>query len=139
MTVKVEGLAPLLKAMRDTKKETPKEVSKYHKQVAQLVQRDAQARANARPRGAHTGHTAKGVKASGTQKSAAVRVVIPDAYVQEFGGSVPLFGNRGRKVLVRPRKRNGYFLFPAFAENNDRIRRFYLRGLEEAIARYWAK
>jgi hypothetical protein len=137
LSLKVEGLREATTAMRKMKGETPKAVSQYHRQVAEFVARDVRARAESRPRSAHTGRTSKSVKASGTMREAKIVVGSVDAYIQEFGGRAPLFGNRSKWHQVRPVNKEGYFLYPAVRANRDRISRFYLKGLEEAIARYW--
>jgi hypothetical protein len=138
-SLEVKGLREATGAMRKVKGQTVKEVSQYHKQVAEFVAQDARSKAQTRPRTTRTGHTAAAIRTRGTQREAAIRVVTPDAYVQEFGGRAPLFGNKNRWFTVRPKQKGGYFLFPAVKENRDRISRFYLKGLESAIARYWAK
>lgn len=139
LALKVEGLREATSAMRKVKGETPKEVSQYHKQVAELVARESKTAANTRPRKVRTGHIERAIRTRGTQREAAVRVVSPDAFVQEFGGRAPLFGNRNRWFTVRPRNKDGWFLYPTVKRNRDRINRFYLKGLEEAIKRYWAR
>lgn len=135
----VEGLRPLLTALRKTKDETPKEVSKYHKDVARFVAVEAQRRANARPRRTQSGHIAGSIKTKGTQREAAIRVTAADAFVQEFGGRAPLFGNRNKWFQVRPKNRDGYFLYPAVRETSQTVQRFYLKGLDAAIRSYWNK
>lgn len=139
LSLQIDGLREATSAMRKVKGETVKEVSQYHKQVAEFVAQDARSKAQSRPRKIHSGHTAAAIRTRGTQREAAIRVVAPDAYVQEFGGRAPLFGNRNKWFTVRPKRKGGYFLFPAVKDNRDRINRFYLKGLESAIARYWAK
>lgn len=133
----VENLRPTLTALRKMKGETPCEVSKYHKQVATFVAREAELRAQRRPRREHTGHIARSIKTRGTQREAAIRVTADDAKVQEFGGRAPLFGNRQRWYEVRPRNRDGYFLYPAVRDTKTQVQRFYLKGLDNAIRSYW--
>lgn len=135
----IQGLRETVSAMRRMKGETPKEVSKFHKEVARFVGQEAARRADARPRRAHTGHISRSVKYRGTQREAAVRVTADDARVQEFGGRAPLFGNRNRWFQVRPRRSEGYFLYPAVRDTSPQVQRFYLRGLENAIRSYWNK
>lgn len=133
----VEGLRETVTAMRKMKGETPKEVSKYHKQVARFVALEATRRAQSRPRQTRTGHIARSIKTRGTQREAAIRVTADDARVQEFGGRAPLFGNRNRWFQVRAASRDGYFLYPAIRETGPTVQRFYLKGLEAAIRSYW--
>ena len=139
MSIRVEGLREMTTAMRRVKGESPKEIGQYHKQVAEFVARDARARANTRPRANRTGRTAAGIKTRGTQREAAIRVVTPDAHVQEFGGRAPLFGNRNFWFQVRPKNKGGWFLFPAVRANREAFNRFYIKGLETVIRRYWAR
>lgn len=139
LSIKVEGLREMTSAMRKVKGESPKEIGQYHKQVANFVAGDVRARANSRPRKNRTGRTAAGVKTRGTQREAAIRVTTPDAHVQEFGGRAPLFGNRNFWFQVRPKQKGGWFLFPAIRDNREAINRFYIKGLETVIRRFWAR
>lgn len=134
---RVENLRETVTALRKMKGETPKEVSKYHKDVARFVGLEAKRRADARPRKQHTGHISKSIKPRGTQREAAIRVTAADARVQEFGGRAPLFGNKNRWFQVRPRNREGYFLYPAVRATRPQVERFYLKGLDNAIRSYW--
>lgn len=129
----------MLTALRKISGETPKEVTKYHKQVAEFVAKEARVRAQSRPRVVHTGRMARAIKTSGTQREAAIRVVADDAKVQEEGGRAPLFGNRARWYQVRPFNKSGYFVKPAIDANRQTIERFYLKGLDSAISRYWSR
>jgi hypothetical protein len=135
----VEGLRETLTAFRKLSGETPKEVSKYHKDVARFVGNEARRRADSRPRGKQTGHISRSIKERGTQREAAVRVTAADARVQEFGGRAPLFGNKDRWFQVREKQRSGYFLYPAVRDSSETVQRFYLRGLDNAIRSYWNK
>lgn len=139
LSLEVNGLRDMLTALRKVSGETPKEVSKYHKQAAEFVAGDARRRAESRPRNTQTGRTARGVKTSGTQREALIKVTTADAFVQEFGGRAPLFGNRSYWFQVRPVNKSGYFLMPAVNENRATVERFYLKGLDSAISRYWSR
>lgn len=139
VSLEIEGLRELTTSMRKIKGQSPREVGQYHKQVAEFVARDVRANANTRPRKARTGRTAAAVKTRGTQREAAIRVTTPDARVQEFGGRAPLFGNRNKWYQVRAKNKSGWFLMPAVRDNRDRIARFYIKGLETVVRRFWGK
>lgn len=141
--IQVDGLRELTKALRKMSGETPKEVSKFHKDVARFLVPEVKRRADARPRKTRTGRIAATTRASGTQRKAAIKVGgirgVEDAAVQEWGGRAPLFGDRTNWFQVRKTKRSGYFLNPAIRDNRQRIERFYLKGLDVAIKRYWQR
>jgi hypothetical protein len=139
LSLSVEGVRDTLTALRRVSGETPKEVSQYHKQVAEFVARAARPKAAGRPRKTHTGHIERAIKTSGTQREAAIKVSTADAKVQEFGGRAPLFGNRSRWYTVRAPNRDGYFLYPAIRETGPTVERIYLKGLDSAISRYWSR
>lgn len=133
----VTNLRPLLTALRRTAGESPKEVGLYHKRIADLVATQSAHAANTRPRKIHTGHIAASIRARGTQREATVQVRADDALVQEFGGRAPLFGNRLFWHQVRPKRKDGYFLYPTIRRMRPAIEKLYLEGLQKAISRYW--
>ena len=142
-TIIVDGVRELGSALRKTAGSTPKEIAKWHQTVAELVAREARRRAASRPRKTNTGRIESTIRASGTQREAAVKVGgirgVGDAHVQEFGGRAPLFGNRSNWNQVRTPNSEGYFLYPAVRESQPTVTRIYLRGLDEAIRQYWSR
>lgn len=142
VTLEVAGLRELKKALKDVEDFTPKEITEQHKKVAQLVVPEIKARADARPRKTRTGQIAASVRASGDQSSAKVTIgnrQRTDAYVQEFGGRAPLFGDRSKWNQVRPANRQGYFVYPAIRAKSDVIGKAYLEALDEVARKYFAK
>jgi len=142
ITLEVTGLRDLKKALKDVETFSPREISQAHKKVADLVVPEVKRRAASRPRKERGTGIESTVRASGIQGGA--RVVIgnkgrTDAYVQEFGGRAPLFGDRSKWNQVRPWNRQGYFVFPAIRAKQDVIGRAYLEALDEVARRYFAK
>lgn len=132
MTLKVEGLRELRKALRGIDKDAPREITRAHREVAKLI---VPAARQAAPR--QSGDLAASIRAGGTQKTPTVTVggtKVAYAYPQEFGGTVPLFG--GPRVQIKPFRRQGYFLFPAIRSSEGKIREAYLTALDRAIARF---
>jgi hypothetical protein len=144
VTLQVSGLRELNKALRAMTNETPKEIARFHKRVAQLLVPEVKARADARPRKQRSGEIARSVRASGTQRSARILVGgrgrdSNPARVQEFGGRAPLFGNRSRWYQVRPRRSEGWFVGPAIKARRDAINRIYLKALDDTIRRHYSE
>lgn len=140
MTIRVRGLKEARKAFKQMDKEAPKLISRQHKRIASLIVPLAKAKADARPRDERTGHISRTITARGSQTKASIAaggVRAEDIFVQEFGGRVPLFGDSSKKFSVRPRKADGYFMYPAIAEKSDTIQRIYTKAMEQAISRYF--
>lgn len=140
MSIKVVGASALRAALRDVDREAPKAISRMHKRIAQLYAVTARMKAQQRPRDEKTGHIAPTITPGGTLTKATLRAGgsrAEDIFVQEFGGKVPLFGDRSRKVLVRPRKADGYFIYPTIAEKRPATERIYTQALERTIRRYF--
>lgn len=138
--IKIVGARDLRKALREVDKEAPKAISKVHKAIATRIATDAKRRASSRPRREPMGHIAPTITARGSQTKASIRAGgarAPDIFVQEFGGKVPLFGDQSRRYEVRPRKKDGYFVYPAIKANRPTMERIYLQALERALNRYF--
>lgn len=133
----VSGLRETLTALRRVETGAPRAIAGAHKVIAErIVVPEAKRRANARPRRVRTGRIAASIRAGGTQRSPVIRVgsrQVQDAKVQEFGGRAPLFGNRERWHVVRPRRKGGWFLFPAIRATRDRVMAEYLEALDDAL------
>ena len=90
----------------------------------------------ARPRRLKTGHIERTITARGASNKASIAAGgkrAEDVFVQEFGGTVPLFGHPTKRFQVRPRKKDGYFMFPAVKEARPRIQSMYLPELQRTI------
>jgi len=138
---RVAGLRELQKALKETSDEAPKAIQNAHKQVAAIVVRKARQNVS--------GTTlADRILVSGTTRGAAIRFKghkpkgqskSTDAFVQEFGGRAPLFGDRDHWHDVKPKNKRGYFIYPAIRETQDKVNDRYLKALDAAIARHWAE
>lgn len=140
--ISVPDLRDVVKALRQVDREAPKLVSRLHKRIAGIYVRQAKINAAQRPRKEKMGHVAPTIRALGSQRSARIKAGgarAPDIFVQEFGGKVPLFGNQSRQVEVRPRKRDGHFLYPAVRQTAPTVARIYDDALEQAIRRYFER
>lgn len=139
--IRVVGLAELNRTLRKVDAEIPKTVGRMHRELAEYVARLAKSYAQARPRQTHTGHIERTITARGSANKASIaatgrkskRTGTSDVFVQEFGGTVPLFGHPTLRFTVRPFKKDGYFLFPAVKEARPRIESMYLPALQRTI------
>lgn len=139
--LRVEGLRELQRALKETSDETPKAIQTAHKAVAQIVVDEA--RRNA------AGTTLPSrIRVSGTTRRAAVRFLghkrkgearTTDALLQEFGGRAPLFGDREHWHTVKPKKKGGYYIYPAIGSTRDEVMKRYLDELDKALRRHFAE
>jgi hypothetical protein len=140
MTIRVVGARELRKALKAVDTEAPKAISRVHRAIAQLYAVTARSKAGSRPRNQQMGHIAPTIRGSGTLTKATLKAGgtrAPDIFVQEFGGRVPLFGDRSRKVLVRPRNTDGYFIYPTIKEKRPVTERIYTQAIEQAIRKHF--
>jgi len=139
--VRVEGLRELQKALKATSEQPPKAIQKGHKRVAEIVTRVAKQKAS--------GTTLpERITASGTTRKAQIRFKghrnkrgsaskKTDAFLQEFGGSAPLFGNLAKRHIVKPRRKGGYIVYPAIAETRDRVEAEYIDIMDDELRLHW--
>lgn len=157
LTLRVHGLRELQKALRETAEGTPKVIQQAHRQVVEEVLIPAAKRnlagtsmvdrvkafGTTREAGLRfLGHKPKRRKSIGptmTEFATGRRATKTDAYLQEFGGRAPLFGNRNRWYTVKPKKRSGYFIYPAIRDTHGQFMDAYLKVLDEALRKYWAE
>lgn len=141
ISIRVEGIPQLQKALRQTAEKTPKVIQGAHKDVANIVVPVAQ-------RNAASAELASRIIAVGTVKGAAIRFKghkpkgrsrTTDARLQEFGGRAPLFGDRNYWYTVKAKNRDGYIVYPAIRETRDQVMRAYMSKLDEALRLYWAQ
>lgn len=138
----MEGLREFQRSLRFLEPEVKQRVKQANKELAEIVAVEARQRASARPRKVQTNTFAPRIKTGLVLREPSIRVLGhpkkkgrtgSDAKVQEYGGRAPLFGNRSRWFEVRPRKKGGYFLFPAVKAKRDEFTRKYLEALERAL------
>lgn len=140
MTIEIVGGRELRADLKRFDKEAPAAVSALHKRIALLHVGAMKSAASQRPRKEKTGHVAPHIRASGTRTAASIKVSaskVPDIYVQEFGGKIPLFGDRSRKVTVRPRKADGYFIYPTIEAKRRTTISIYEDALNNSIRRHF--
>lgn len=142
--VRLEGYREFQRVLKFLPDEVKAEIKKTNKQLAEIVAREARARANSRPGvKKRTFEVSQSIKTGMVLREPAIRVgghrkrgqKSGDAKVQEFGGRAPLFGDRQRWFDVRPRNKSGYFLYPAVVAKRDAIADGYLDALDKAIRR----
>lgn len=140
LDIKVEGLRELQKALRQMSDQTPKAIQAAHKSVAGIVVAAAKRNASGSTLGDR-------IRAVGTTRTAAVRFLghrprgpsrTTDALLQEFGGRAPLFGNRNHWHEVKPRRKSGYFIYPAIRDTRQQVMDAYLEELDRAIRAHWS-
>lgn len=142
-SIKIVGLAALNRTFKKIDEDIPKEVAQTHREFATYVARLAKSYAASRPRKTSSGHVERTITARGYANKAAIaatgrrgkRSKNTDIMVQEFGGTVPLYGHPTKRFVVRPRKKDGYFMFPAVKEARPRIESVYLPALQRTINR----
>jgi len=139
LTMKIEGLRELQKALRQMSDKAPKVIQSAHKEVASVVVAEAK-------RNSDSAELASRIRAFGTTRAAGVRFLghktkgqskTTDALLQEFGGRAPLFGDRDRWYTVKAKKRGGYIVYPAIRATRDEVNRIYLDELQKAIDLFW--
>jgi hypothetical protein len=142
--LQIEGLREFQRTLRFLPDEVKKEVKRTNQQLAEIIAQDARSRANSRPGVKNrTFGVSQSIKSGFVLREPAIRVgghkrrgqASSDARVQEFGGRAPLFGNRQRWFQVRPREKEGYFLYPAVRAKRDVIAKGYLDALDKALRR----
>lgn len=142
--VKIDGLREFQRTLKFLPDEVKTEVKKTNQQLAEIIAREARSRANTRPGVKKRSFgMSQSIKTGFTLREPSIRVgghkrrgqKSSDAYLQEFGGRAPLFGNRQRWFEVRPREKSGYFLYPAVKAKRDVIASAYLDALEKALRR----
>jgi len=142
--LRIEGLREFQRVLRFLPEDVKKEVKRTNQQLAEIVAREARAKANSRPGVKNrTFGVSQSIKSGMVLREPAIRVGghkrrgqrSSDAKVQEFGGRAPLFGNRQRFFQVRPRNKDGYFLYPAVRAKRDVIAKGYLDALDKALRR----
>lgn len=135
----VSQLRELQRALRATTDGTPRVIQTAAKEAAEITVKAA--RANA----AGT-QLPDRIVAVGTTRAAAVRFYghrpkgrsrTTDAIVQEFGGRAPLFGNRDHWHTVKPKKKDGYILYPAIRDTRQEVAAVFLDRLEGLLARHF--
>ncbi|MFO7294323.1 MAG: hypothetical protein C0P76_014695 [Acidimicrobiia bacterium] len=135
----VSQLRELQRALRATTDGTPRVIQTAAKEAAEITVKAA--RANA----AGTQLPSR-IVAVGTTRAAAIRFYghrpkgrsrTTDAFVQEFGGRAPLFGNMDRWYTVKPRKKDGYILYPAIRDTRQEVAEAFLDRLEDLLARHF--
>ena len=141
MRIQVEGLRELQRALRETSDETPKAIQTAHKKVAEIV-------ASAARRNTSSAELQSRIRTFGTTRAAGLRFLghrpkgdarSTDAFLQEFGGRAPLFGDRQHWFTVKAKRKSGYIIYPAIADTRDQVEDAYLAELDEAIAAHWSK
>jgi hypothetical protein len=141
ITIQVDGLRELQRALRATSEKAPKVIQTAHKQVAEITAKEAQRFAAGTTLGSR-------IKAFGTTRHAGVRLLghkpkgsskSTDARLQEYGGRVPLFGDRQHWFLVKAINPDGYYLNPAVEATHDQAMAIYLEKLDEALTRHFAE
>lgn len=138
VTLQVEGLRELQKALKQMSDETPKVIQEAHKEVAGIVVREAQTNTD-------SSELRGRIKAFGTTRRAGVRFsghrprgsATTDAFLQEFGGRAPLFGNKNHWFTVKESRKGGYIIYPAIRDTRERMVDAYMEKLDESIQRHW--
>lgn len=139
--VRIDGLREFQRTLRFLPDEVKAEVKKTNKQLAEIVAKEARQRANTRPVKKRTFKTAQSIRTGLVLREPAIRVKghgrrgSTDAMVQESGGRAPLFGDRTIWNTVRPKRKDGYFLYPAVRAKRGVINQGYLDALEKALRR----
>lgn len=140
VSMRVEGLRELQKALRATSEQTPKVIQTAHKEVAEIVAAEARRNASGTSLGSR-------IRAFGTTRAAGVRFLghrprgeskTTDAFLQEFGGRAPLFGNKNFWHTVKAPRKSGYFVYPAIASTRDEVEDRYLESLDRALKQHWS-
>lgn len=141
LTIKVEGLREIQKALRQMSTETPRLIQSVHREVAEIIVPVAR-------RNANSVELAQRITAVGTTRKAAIRFKghkpkgrsrSTDALLQEFGGRAPLFGNLNFWHTVKPKRKQGYIIYPAIKATRQQVMDVYLAKLDEAIRRHWTE
>jgi hypothetical protein len=143
--IKIEGLKEFQRTLRFLEPEVKEEIKRTNKALAEIIAVEARSRANSRDSvKQRTYLISQSIVTGNVLREPTIRVKGhprkrgssgSDAKVQEFGGRAPLFGNRTKWFDVRPRKKGGYFLFPAVKAKRSQIRDGYLDALDKAIRR----
>lgn len=139
LSVHVEGIPELQRALRRMQEGTPKVIQGAMKEVAEIVVAEAK-------RNAGSANLAARIDARGTVKGAMIRFrghkpkgksKTTDWRVQEFGGRAPLFGDRNHWYEVKPRNRKGWIIYPAIRSTRQQVMDAVLPKLDEALRLYW--
>lgn len=121
--IRVEGLAELRRGLKDADVALPKALSEAHKKVATLVVAGAQPKATTK----HGKRARSRIAASGTQTGAAIRIVGPTAFGDEFGAD--------RYHQFKPHTRDGYAVYPTIRERRAEIEDMYLDAVYDSLTR----
>lgn len=125
--IKVEGLADVNRALRKLDKDAPKGLRTANNEAADLLVSRTIPKI---PR--VTGRAAKSVRAQSTRTSARVSIGGPRAPHMpwlDFGGE----GRRPGRPAARPFIKQGRYIFPTLAENEDEIGRTLVRALDQVV------
>ena len=131
--VDVSGIDALRRALKAAGEGAEKELAKAHKTVAGDIVADAKARA--RSLGGVAAKSAGAVKASGTQRRAAVTLSASSRYPFALGAE---FGSKQYRQFRAWRGAgpgSGYFLWPAADEGLERAAELYLEVVGDLIER----
>lgn len=140
LKINISHLRELQRALKATSDGTPKVIQEAAKEAAEITVQAA--RANA----AGTQLPSR-IVAVGTTRAAAVRFRghrpkgqsrTTDAALQEWGGRAPLFGNRKHWFTVKPKKRDGYIIYPAIRDTREEVAEVFMEKLQENIDRHFS-
>ena len=99
-----------------------------------------QAQQNARGDSYLDGDVYAAIKPANTQKGAYVYgggvKRAPHFTVREFGGTIPRFHSE-KRTDVRPRKRTGYFFYPALENKQNQVMGAYSLAIDAILRRYF--
>lgn len=131
--VAVEGLAELRRALKTVDAELPKELRRSFLAVGTRIADDARRTVPVR-----SGRAARSVKAGVSGNTAYVqggRKTVPYYGWLDFGGQLPSKRSGKRARAVRPRIKEGRYLYPAIRRNRDRTIKETAEALESITER----
>ena len=138
-TIHVEGLAELRRQLRIVgnvlDENAGAELKAANKAASEIVAKEAKARAPY-----DRGDLFRTIRPANTQKGAYVyggpTARSPHFIVQEFGGTIPRYHSK-KRTFVKPRKRSGYFFYPALENKQRQVVGAYSLAIDAILKRYF--